>query len=199
MVNKLLQFRGIIIRTLISSEADLIVAILAEDGEKYVTLAKQARKSRKRFANSLDLFDFGRFEASSGKGGLPLLQSFIPEHGFRLLRESLSKLSCASVLAESVDLLVPEAHGDNSHGAVFELLLSGLTQINDAKETKQDLRFLYMSLISLLHTSGYHDPSQELKPSLHALRSVINQIERSAEKKLKSKEALELIASSIKS
>ena len=90
MSQKQQQCKGIIIRTLASSEADLVAAILDEKGEKHVVIAKQARKSRKRFSSALDLFDFGRFETTFGKGTLAILQSFIPESGFKKLRQSLS-------------------------------------------------------------------------------------------------------------
>ena len=193
-----IQFRGLVIRVIPSSEADLVVAVLAEDGEKHVTLAKQARKSRKRFGSSLDLFDFGRFEASQGKGGLPLLQSFIPEVGLKNLRNSLAKIACASVLAEVTDLLVPEAHGDTSHAATFSALMDGIRGINNCQDLKCELKSLYQALTKILQVSGYHDPSQAQAPSLHALRSLLIQGERSVERKLRSKETLEMIAAELR-
>ena len=198
MTKRELHYRGVVLRTLGTSEADLIVAVLAEDGEKHVALAKQARKSRKRFGSSLDLFDFGRFEATQAKGNLPLLQSFIPEHGFRKLRDSLSKLACASVLVEATDLLIPESHGDISHQPIFAAVIDGLMQINDASDLKMELRALYLSISSILHLSGYHDPTQERAPSLHALRTILLQLEKTIERKLRSRETLELVAAELR-
>lgn len=181
------------IRVIPSAEADLIVAIIDEQGEKHVAIAKQARKSRKRFGSSLDLFDFGRFEATSGRGGLPMLQSFIPEPGFRRIRDSLSKISCASVLAEAIDLLIPEGHADQGTHSPFEVAREALLEINDSSDLKSELRALYTGLSRILEFSGYHDKESERTPSLHALRLTISHLERCVERRLKSRESLELV------
>ncbi len=194
MSQKQQHFRGIVIRTLPSAEADLIVAILDERGEKHVVIAKQARKSRKRFGSSLDLFDFGRFETTIGRGNLALLQSFIPESGFGGLRNSLSKIACASVVAEATDLLIPEAHPEDGAITAFSIIHGTLSEINHASDKKGEFRALYEGLSQLLEISGYHDAEQARAPSLHALRLAIIQIEQCAERKLRSKESLELIA-----
>lgn len=197
MTSTQIQFKGILIRSIPSAEADLIVAILDEHGEKHVTIAKQARKSRKRFGSSLDLFDFGRFEATQGKGGLPILQSFIPEPGFRRIRDSLSKISCASVLAEALDLLIPEGHADSAHLSPFTVTQETLSQINESSDLKSELRALYTGLSALLELSGYHDRENERPPSLHALRETIAHLERCVERRLKSKESLDLVTRSL--
>lgn len=194
MNHKQHHFRGIVIRTLPSSEADLIVAILDESGEKHVAIAKQARKSRKRFGSALDLFDFGRFETSAGRGNLAMLQSFIPESGFRNLRSSLSKVACSSVIAEAVDLLVPEGHPEQGTVTAFTVIHLALDQINRAPEARTEFRALYQGLTQLLEISGYHDRETARTPSLHALRLTIKHLEQCVERRLKSKESLELVA-----
>ena len=197
MTQKQIQFRGILIRAIPSSEADLIVAILDEHGEKHITIAKQARKSRKRFGSSLDIFDFGRFEASQGRGGMPILQSFIPEPGFRKIRESLSRIACASVLVEAIDLLIPEGHADKGEHSPFQIAEETLSSINESTDIKSELRALYTGLSQILEFSGYHDKETERQPSLHALRLTIAHLEWCVERRLKSKESLEMVTRSL--
>jgi DNA repair protein RecO len=196
MAKSALLFRGFVIRTQPLGEADQIVVVFTEDGEKQVALAKQSRKSKKRFGSSLDLFDFGRFETIRSRTPTNLLQSFIAEGGYRELRGSLSKIACASLLAEVVDLLIPESHGDSNHADtnLFAAFAGGLTSIVSAPNTREELRNLYLTLASILSYAGYYDHLEQRVPSLHALRILMNIVEQTAERRLRTKDAVEMVA-----
>ena len=194
MAQTILSFRGFVIRAIPFAEADLLVTIFSEDGEKHVVHARQGRKSRKRFGSTLDLFDFGRFEALATKAPTANLQSFIPESGYGTIRNSLSKITCASLLAEVVDLIVPEAHGDSSHEPLFAAFSGGISALVNAPSPKEELRNTYLALASLLAHAGYLDRNNEAPPSLHALRSMMLHVERIVERRLRTKEAVELVA-----
>lgn len=181
-----------------SGEADLVLRVIRAEGDKVSLLAKNARRSKKRFGSSFDLFDRGRFEASQGRGSLLLVQSFIPGAAWRTVRTDLDRYIAATVLCEAADHLVPEGvepEGPASHQTVQDTLQA----IEDAGGTKEALRALYLGVANLLSIAGFLDQTLAQTPSANYLRQLLDNVESVTERKLRSRLSLEQTLHALKS
>lgn len=179
---------GIVVRIIQSGESDLLIRVASAEIGKVTLFAKHARKSRKRFGSTLDLFDHGRFETKQGKGELLVLQSFSPIGSFRHLRDSLVKLTSATAICEAFDLLIPDEAGETAD--LYESLILSLQAIEESTNTQTALKVCHLSLVSLLHNSGLLEISQSPPPSVKNLRKLLHVIEQTGERRLSSKEML---------
>ena len=179
---------GIVIRTYPSRESDLVLRIVSQSRPKLSLLAKQARKSSKKFGSGIDVFDHGIFESKQGKGSLPLVSSFSPAKGFRKIRQDIEKISAASTLCESFDLLLHEEGEDD--GEPYSILSLTLEAIDDSVDLKETLKAVFLGLGQILSVAGYGSKLSEEQPTAKRLVALLNLVEQSAERKLESKDAL---------
>ena len=101
-------------------ESDLLVTFFTSDKGRLKGVAKGARRSKKRFANCLDLFCLTSLEYGlQRKGDLYFLNSCKLIHGFPGLRSDFSTLSLASYMVELTEILFPQNVVDAN---MFELL-----------------------------------------------------------------------------
>lgn len=187
-----IRVNGIVIRVHQARESDLIVKIVSAELGKVSTIAKAARKSKRRFSSGLDLFDHGQFTLTQSKrSGSELLtvRDFVALEGFKELRTDLDKLSAASCLAESYDLLLAERIDNDLES--YNNLFSGLKAIEHSSSINEILRYCFIALSNFLSLSGLLDDSKGKKPSARALALLLNQIEHCAGKKLYTRESIE--------
>lgn len=160
---------GFVIQSFDYGESDKIVTFFTEEYGKLKGVAKGARRSRKRFSNSLDLFCYVRilfFE----KEDRPLTrvdQCDVLEF-FPALSQDLVKMSYGSYFAELVDAMVAERE---VHKGVFDLLRLSLSMVNQSETREELLRIFEIRLLSLL---GY-------RPNLNSCthcRKPLEQLER---------------------
>lgn len=127
----------IILRTWEFGETDLLVSFFASDRGRLKGVAKGARKSRKRFANCLDLFSLVNLEfRPSERVDLHFLNSGRLVHAFPGLRSDFLSLSMASYMVELTEILFPLGVADKE---MFELLKNSflaLSNGNDADEQR---------------------------------------------------------------
>jgi len=192
-----MNFEGLIIRMYPSGEADLVLRVLRAQGDKVALLAKSARRSKRRFGSSFDLFDRGSFETNRGRGSLLLVQSFIPGRAWRAVRTDLDRFVAASVLCESIDALVPEGIVPEND-AMYTTAIDGLQAIEEAHDTKEALRALYLAVAHLLTLAGFLDPELAGAPSAHHLRRLLDEVERVTERELTSRDSLDLAIEHLK-
>jgi len=115
---------AIIMRTKEFGETDLLVTFFTPEQGQLKAVAKGGRKSRKRFANSLDVFSLVVLEYESRKEGtLPLLQSGKLVHAFPGIRSDYTRLSLASYMVELTEALFPLGVADKR---AFDLLKNSL-------------------------------------------------------------------------
>lgn len=184
---------GIIVRTYPSSEADLMLRIISRSEGKVSLLAKHARKSTKRFAGGLDVFDRGVFQTARSRSNVPVLASFSAGRPFGSLREDLDKLTLSSLLCECFDFMVQE--DATGAGAVYEALEKGLESLAAAVNLREALRACHHSISRLLVLSGFLAGNQDDPASPRSLLSMLSRIETCAERKLACRTALnELLA-----
>ena len=156
--------------------------ILTPTMGKISVIARHARGSRKRFPSSLDVFDRGTARLSKEKSGAFSIKEFTPSHSLQKLRSNLDKLTLASLVCESFELVVQENTGEDST-KLFEILDLSLNAIDEASEVKTMLRATLVALVSLTQAEGIIDLSEH-PPGSAVLNATLNAIERFCERKL---------------
>jgi DNA repair protein RecO (recombination protein O) len=125
--------RSIIMRTKEFGETDLLVTYFTLDKGRLKGVAKGARKSRKRFANCLDLFCLVDLEYSLKiEGGLYFLNSGKLINAYPGLRSDFAILSKASYMVELTEILFPLGVADRN---MFELLRGSLDSLSKGERT----------------------------------------------------------------
>lgn len=141
---------AIVLRTLDYGESDRIVTFYTADFGKIKGIAKGARRSRKRFANTLEPFSFSTILFSSrGDAQLAFLEgSDIIDH-YAAIRADLEKTLLASYLVDLTDQFTLEG---KVNSALFDLIKDFLKLIDGGQVSDSLMRFFEMRL---LKHSGY--------------------------------------------
>lgn len=131
---------AIIMRTWEFGETDLLVSFFTSDRGRLKGVAKGARKSRKRFANCLDLFSLVKLEYELKRGReLYFLNSGKLVHAFPGIRSDFSSLSLASYMIELTEILFPVGVVAKR---MFELLNGSFSALGEDKKIDK-LRILF--------------------------------------------------------
>jgi DNA repair protein RecO (recombination protein O) len=141
---------AIVLRSWPYGESDKIISFFTENHGKLTGIAKGAKRSRKRFPNSLEPFSLVnlRFQ-DRPHGGLVFILSSDLMLGFKHLVTSLEKIAFASYLVEITDGLIAER--EENH-LVFQHLRDGLSYL---EENGTSLAFLAYFELKLLRLTGY--------------------------------------------
>jgi DNA repair protein RecO (recombination protein O) len=141
---------AIVLRTWPFGESDKIVSFLTENHGKLTGIAKGAKRSRKRFVNSLEPFSLVnlRFQ-DRAHSNLAFIVAADLTFGFKHLLTSLEKISFASYLVEITDGLIGEREENR---LVFLHLKDGLAHLD---EQSTSLTFLTSFELKLLKLAGY--------------------------------------------
>ena len=127
--------QAIIMRIKDFGESDLLVTFFTADSGLLKGVAKGGRKSRKRFANCLDLFCLANLEFElKRKGGLYFLHSCKLINAFPGIRSDFSSLSLASYMIELMEVLFPQ---NVVAKEMFELLSNSFFALNEG--TRNDV------------------------------------------------------------
>lgn len=140
---------AILLRRHSYGDYDLIITFFTLNSGKLTVIAKNAKKSRKRFAGILELFSILNLVYSDNRGrGLPLLQEAALAYPASGIRGDIRKTAYASYWAEMINQWVEEGKTQSS---IYELLQYGLRVI-DTGEIAEDVasiifqvRFLALS------------------------------------------------------
>ncbi len=140
---------AIVLRSWSYGESDKIVSFLTESHGKLTGIAKGAKRSRKRFANSLEPFSLVNLRFLDRSAGLVFIQGCELIQVFKRLTAHLDKLAQASYFTELADALSSER---DENPALFTHVRNGLAFVdaNDASEVAT----AYFEL-KLLNLSGY--------------------------------------------
>ena len=141
---------AIVLRARAYGESDKIVSFLTENHGKVTGIAKGAKRSRKRFANSLEPLSFVnlRFQ-DRPHGNLVFILAADLLLGFKTLASCLDRIAAASYLAEITDGLIGERE---ENPLVFRHLKDGLTFLEN---NGASLAFLTSFELKLLRLAGY--------------------------------------------
>ncbi len=143
---------AILLRRSSYGDYDLIVTLLSLEKGKITVIAKNAKKSRKRFPGLLELFSVLHIECRNPRGrGLAFLQDAALENPFSSIRGNIMKTSYASYWAELVNLWLEEGKEQNRIYYLLRFCLDSLdTGIigNEELSIIFQLRFLSFSGLS---------------------------------------------------
>lgn len=131
-------------------ESDRIVTFFTGGRGKLKGIAKGARRSTRRFSNSMELFCLSSFLFSRGRSGaLYLIENCDVEEHFPGIRGNVEKTLTASYFIELVDLFTPE---EKPSPALFEHLKLFLGLLEKGTLTESIMRLFELRILNL---SGY--------------------------------------------
>jgi DNA repair protein RecO (recombination protein O) len=141
---------AVVLRTWPFGESDKIVSFLTESHGKLTGIAKGAKRSRKRFVNSLEPFSLVNLcFQDRAHSNLAFIVASDLSLGFKHLSTSLEKISCASYLVEITEGLIGEREENR---LVFRHLRDGLIHL---EKQAMSLSFLTLFELKLLALAGY--------------------------------------------
>ena len=141
---------AIVLRTRSFGESDKIVTFLSRDYGKVTGIAKGAKRSRRRFVNTLEPFSLVnlRFQERA-QSSLVFVHACDWLQVFKNLTTGLEKIAMASYMVEITDELTREREESRS---IFEHLKQGLVFLEEQGSSASYLTFFEMRLLTL---SGY--------------------------------------------
>ena len=89
-------------------EADLLVTLFSRELGKFRALAKNAKKSRKRFGGRLDFFNRLEIDVALNKRKFNLVGDVTLKESYREITESVDSFAVATRVLETLDFLIPE-------------------------------------------------------------------------------------------
>jgi len=132
---------SIIMRIKKFGESDLLINFFTIDQGILKGVAKGALKSRKRFANCLDLFCMSNIEYDiKDKNGLHFLHSGKLLQAFPGLRNNFTSLSLASYMVELTETLFPQGICEKE---MFELLKKAFLILDKGTANLEPLRIFF--------------------------------------------------------
>ena len=139
---------AIVLRSLDYGESDRIVTFYTADFGKVKGIAKGARRSKKRFANTLEPFSFLRLLFSRRNyDGLALIEEGAVINHYSRIRSDLNKTLFASYLVDITDQFTVE---NKTNEELFHLV-QGFLELLEVGNTSEDLiRFFEMRLLRLV-------------------------------------------------
>ncbi len=151
---ELTKGKGIILRAIKYSEADLIITLLNSDGNKVSAIAKGAVKSKKRFAGGvLQPTHYIDFCLKKTSKELQILEEAHLINGFEQLRTDYDRMETAFYLLDIINRISQE--GDVFGVGLFNLLGNGL------KTLGSHINLIHFRLhfgLKVLHQQGVLEP-----------------------------------------
>ena len=182
-------FQGLVLRSFPYGDSDLILKIITDTSGKVGVIARRARESRKRTGvGTPDLFDQGTIQVTVSSGSLLTLKEFTLNESFRPKCDYIDGVTCASVLAETADSLIPE--NTDCGDSPFRILKLSLEALSEATSRKTALRATFMGIANLLIDSGFLPEQSKPSPTSNGLRELLDLVERATEKKLVTKSSV---------
>ncbi|MFZ5571396.1 MAG: DNA repair protein RecO [Thermodesulfobacteriota bacterium] len=118
---------AILLRRIAHGDHDLILTLLTRDQGKIAVIAKNAKKSTRRFAGALEPFSVVQAVCEKGRGGLMVLQEAALIRPNDRIRGDIRKTAYANFWAETIHVWVEEGR---SQEALFDLLRTALELVN---------------------------------------------------------------------
>jgi DNA repair protein RecO (recombination protein O) len=144
---------AILLRKIEYGDHDFVITFMTRDQGKITAMAKNAKKSVKRFSGSLDLFSFNHIQCSypkKNKDSLVTLAQTELENGFANIRYDVYKTAYASYWAEMVYLWLEEGRPQPQ---VYDLLLFSLDMLHRSDMPKEVVSLLFQ--IRFMGISGF--------------------------------------------
>jgi DNA repair protein RecO (recombination protein O) len=130
-------------------EADYILSLFTKDFGKITGLAKNAKRSRKRFGGRLEPFVHFRVRFREKPGGIKFIEDSETIRAFSTLMQDVQLFMYGSFVLENVDKLLPE---EDPNEKIFNLLGETLSALDSKKSPSNTILKFQLSILSL---SGY--------------------------------------------
>ncbi len=142
---------AILLRKIEYGDHDFIISFLTESRGKISVIAKNAKKSIKRFSGALDLFSVNNIQCTfPKKKGLIILSGTDLEDGFVNIRYNVFKTAYASFWVELIHCWLEE---DKVQSDLYDLLKFSLDALNAGTISKEVLSLLFQ--IRFMSISGF--------------------------------------------
>jgi DNA repair protein RecO (recombination protein O) len=144
---------AILLRKIEYGDHDFIISFLTESRGKISVIAKNAKKSIKRFSGALDLFSLHHIQCTfpkKKKDGLTILSGADLENGFASIRYDVFKTAYASFWVELIRLWLEE---DKAQPHLYDLLRFCLDALDTRALSKEVLSLLFQ--IRFMSLSGF--------------------------------------------
>lgn len=153
---------AILLRKIEYGDHDLIVTFMTQTRGKTTVMAKNAKKSVKRFSGALDLFSLNHIQGTfpkKNKDALVTLAQTDLENGFANIRYDIFKTAYASYWVEMTHLWLEEGR---AQPRLYDLLVFSLDMLNRSDMPKEVLSLLFQ--IRFMSISGF-------APNMHRCES----------------------------
>ena len=137
---------ALILRKSSYGEADILLTLFSRESGKFGALAKNAKKSRKRFGGRLDFFNLLSIEVSFKSGRFNLVGDVTLKRSYREITESVDSFTAATRVLETVDFLVPEQEPASE---LFDLAAETLGFLSGKREPHSVFLVFLVRAISL--------------------------------------------------
>ena len=144
---------AILLRKIEYGDHDFIISFLTQSKGKISVMAKNAKKSIKRFSGALDLFSMNHIYCTfpkKNKDALTILSQVDLENGFANIRCDVFKTAYASYWIELILLWLEE---DKAQPDVYALLLFSLNSLNTGILSRQVISLVFQ--IRFMSLSGF--------------------------------------------
>ncbi|MBU1341677.1 MAG: DNA repair protein RecO [Proteobacteria bacterium] len=144
---------AILLRKIEYGDHDFIISFLTKSQGKISVIAKNAKKSIKRFSGSLDLFSVNHIQCTfpkKKKDALTILAHAELENGFANIRYDVFKTAYASYWIELIHLWLEENRVQTD---VYDLLLFSLDALHIGTISKEVLSLIFQ--IRFMSISGF--------------------------------------------
>lgn len=142
---------GIVLRRISFGETDRIVTLYTRELGKISAIAKGARKPISRLSGATETLTHAYFQLATGKT-LDVITQAEARDSFPRIKKDISRITCASYVAELVDKFVEERE---RNVRLFELILSTLYLLERPNDPLKIVRMFELKFMSLM---GY-EPS----------------------------------------
>lgn len=122
---------ALVLRKSSYGEADILVTLFSREFGKFRALAKNAKKSRKRFGGRLDFFNRLVIEVTLNKGRFNLVGDVTLKESYREITESVDSFVAANRVLELLDFLTPEQEPADK---LFDLATDTLGLLSEKRE-----------------------------------------------------------------
>lgn len=139
---------AVVIRSMDFSESDKIVTFFTRDFGKLKGIAKGAKRSKKRFGNTLELFShISLLFFEKENVGLARINNCNIIEPYMELYKDIEKIAYGSYFIELIDELVGEREKNDE---IFSLLVDSLSMTNCRKLREEIARIFEIRLLSLI-------------------------------------------------
>lgn len=145
----MLMSEALLLRKMPYRDADLILSLFTRDMGKVSGLARNAKKSMKRFGGRLEPFVHLRVSFKEGKGGMKIVEDVDTVRAFQAFMEDLELFTWGSYLLEYTDAVLPQ---QTPNEELFELLIKTLSGLDSKKSV---LPLVLGFQLDALTLSGY--------------------------------------------